>query len=184
MFLSVRLCKVSGFLNTELRTHSLQIISPRASRQMLGPAGAEKVYSPVGTRVLTLSTMLATVAFFNESRRACLSPAPCCFCIFLSRTIQETHAATDASAMCTDTPSQIVARNVFSPASSWASKCRRDYRMCNKAAIQMFRLTLSIWSARENRVHSKLNKHSNDSVIGTLCCSCFGFVENGVKHIL
>lgn len=153
---------------------------------MLGPAGAEKVYSPVGTRVLTLSTMLATVAFFNESRIACLSLAPCCFGIFPSRTIPETHAATDASAMCTDTRSQIVTRTVlifFSP-SSWASEWKRDYRMCNKAALQMFHVTPSIWSARENGAQPKLNKHSNDSIIGMLCCSCFGSVENGVKRFL
>ena len=82
-----------------------------ASRQMLGPAGAEKVYSPVGTRVPPLSTMLATVASFNESRIARLSPVPCCFGIFPSRTIPETHAGTDARAMCADRWRQIVARN-------------------------------------------------------------------------
>lgn len=79
-----------------------QTVPPLAGRQMLRPAGEGKVYSPVRWRVLTLSTMLATIAFFNESRIACLSSAPCCFGIFPSRTIPETHAGTDVGAVCVD----------------------------------------------------------------------------------
>lgn len=69
------------------------VVRRAADRCLLQLVLGGGVYRPVGTWSSHPYAVLATVAVFNESRIACLSSAPCCFCSPPSRTIPETHAA-------------------------------------------------------------------------------------------
>lgn len=94
------LCKFGLFemsSGPRLRSGVLLLIAGVAWCGMRGPDARSSWYGGFMGRLEHRSshpsTALATVAVFNESRTACLSSAPCCFCTPASRTIPETHAA-------------------------------------------------------------------------------------------
>lgn len=124
--------------------------------------------------------MLATVAFFNESPIACLSSASCCLAISPSRTIPETHAGTDAGAMCGD-----LEPNCYKEQSFFFLSIKKRGITCSLIK-QHFKC--SLWPRQYGHPEKagpiwSLNKHINDSIIGALCLSCAGSAETTLNTL-
>ena len=133
-------------------------------RQMPGPAGMGGFSAQLEHRSSLPSTVLATVTVFNESRIACLSSAPCCFCTPASRTIPETHAAAlrraarqaDSAKLLKRTKLSFFISSLF-PSFSLLGRSSKRGMGCSviKLPFQMLCLTSPIWLPRETSAHLK-----------------------------
>lgn len=130
-----------------LRSGVLLLIAGGAcGGQMPAPAGTGGFIGRLDHRSSHPSTVLATVAVFNESRTACLSSAPCCFCTPASRTIPETHAAALRRAARQAGPAKRSARTKLLLFVSFVFSIQeRDGMFAVKLPFLMLCLTSPIW---------------------------------------
>lgn len=138
---------------------------------MPAPAGTGGFIGRLEHRSSHPSTVLATVAVFNESQTACLSSAPCCFCTPASRTIPETHAAAlHRAARQAGSAKRLERTKLFLFISFVSSVQERDGMFCNKAAVSDAAPDLAnMATLRNQRPFEASDKQINDSVIGRLC---------------
>lgn len=139
---------------------------------MPGPAGTGGFIGRLEHGSSHPSTVLATVAVFNESRTACLSSAPCCFCTPASRTIPETHAAAlRRAARQAGSAKRLERTKLFLFISFVSSIQERDAMFCNNAAISDAVPDLAnMATLRKQRPFEASDKQMNASVIGQRCC--------------